>query len=84
MGGPGKQQTEIVVKSSGEAIACKTCGQMQWVGPLRSGMAAHCVRCGSRIAKRTAGGLHITGALALAAIILYIPANIFPILLLNF
>jgi paraquat-inducible protein A len=75
---------ETVVESSDDAIACKTCGQVQLVGPLKAGTAAHCVRCGSRIAKRTAGGLHITGALALAAIILYIPANIFPILLLDF
>jgi paraquat-inducible protein A len=73
-----------MVERTGQAIACKTCGQVQLVHPLKPGTAAHCVRCSSRIARRTAGGLHITGALALAAIILYIPANIFPILLLNF
>jgi paraquat-inducible protein A len=64
-------------------IACKTCGQVHVNEPLRPGMAAECRRCGSRIAKRTSGSLHITAALSLAALILYIPANIFPILRLN-
>jgi paraquat-inducible protein A len=75
---------ETMAEQTSQAIACKTCGLVQEVGPLKPGTTAHCPRCGSRIAKRTAGGLHITGALALSAIILYIPANIFPILLLDF
>ena len=62
------------------AIACKTCGLVHSVDPLAPGMAANCRRCGSRIARRTSGSLHLTAALSLAALILYVPANIYPIL----
>ncbi len=62
------------------AIACKTCGLVHAVEPLPAGMAANCRRCGSRIARRTSGSLHLTAALSLAALILYVPANIYPIL----
>lgn len=61
-------------------IACKTCGLVHVVEPLPRNMAAVCRRCGSKIAMRTSGSLHLTAAFSLAALILYIPANIFPIL----
>jgi paraquat-inducible protein A len=47
---------------------------------LEPGTIALCTRCGSRISKRTRGSLQITAALSLAALILYFPANYFPIL----
>jgi paraquat-inducible protein A len=65
------------------AIACKTCGQIHAVEPLDPGTIAKCRRCGTRIAKRTSGSLHLTAAFSLAALILYVPANIFPILKLD-
>jgi paraquat-inducible protein A len=65
------------------AIACKTCGQIHALKPLNPGTIAKCRRCGTRIAKRTHGSLHLTAAFSLAALILYIPANIFPILKLD-
>ena len=61
-------------------IACETCGLVHDVDPLQPGFAAQCVRCGSRIRKRTRHSLHLTAAFSLAALLLYIPANIFPIL----
>jgi paraquat-inducible protein A len=64
-------------------IACKTCGLVHAIEPLRPGTSANCRRCGSRIIKRTSGSLHLTAAFSLAALILYVPANIFPILRLN-
>jgi paraquat-inducible protein A len=51
--------------------------------PLGPGTVANCRRCGSLIARRTAGSLHMTAAFSLAAIILFVPANIFPILKLD-
>ncbi len=47
---------------------------------LPPGTVAHCVRCGSRIARRSFSSLHATAAFSLAALILYIPANLLPIL----
>src|SRR3954452_4275747 len=61
-------------------IACKVCGQVHAVEPLGSGTVAICARCGTRIAGRSIRTLHRTAAFSLAALILYVPANYFPIL----
>ena len=61
-------------------FTCKTCGHIHSSVPLPSGTVAKCRRCGATIARHTPANLHLTGALSLAALILYIPANYFPIL----
>lgn len=66
--------------SAADIIACDVCGQVHRMMPLPAGRMAICVRCGSRIARHTRNSLHYTAALSLAAIILYVPANVFPIL----
>jgi paraquat-inducible protein A len=67
-----------------ETIACNTCGLVQGVEPLRPGTSAECVRCGATLETRhRAHSLETTAALALAALILYVPANIYPILRMN-
>jgi paraquat-inducible protein A len=48
--------------------------------PLAEGMVANCSRCGAMMEKKTHASLHMTAAFSLAALILYFPANIFPIL----
>ena len=47
-------------------------------------MRADCPRCGSRIAQRKTNSLHRTAALSLAALVLYVPANIYPILRMDY
>jgi paraquat-inducible protein A len=64
-------------------IACKTCGQVHQLPELKPGTVADCVRCGSRLARRSRSSLHRTAALSLAALLLYVPANVLPILQLN-
>jgi paraquat-inducible protein A len=62
-------------------IACSTCNLMQRVETLEPGLTAECARCGSVIiARRGHDSLARTAALSLAALILYVPANIYPIL----
>src|SRR4051794_3072304 len=62
-------------------LACDTCGLVQRLDPLQPGAVAECFRCGSFLqARRGLGSLHVTAALSLAALLLYIPANIYPIL----
>ena len=70
------------VGMAGESIvSCETCGLVQQVEPLAPGMAAECTRCGSFLAaRRSTHSLHVTAALSLAALVLYVPANIYPIL----
>lgn len=53
---------------------------MHEVDALEPGTAAHCTRCGSVVARHTLDAVHRTAAFSLAALVLYIPANIFPIL----
>jgi len=62
------------------AVACKVCGRVHAMPAIPSGMVAKCVRCGSTIQKRVGDSLHITAACALAALLLYVPANTLPIL----
>ncbi len=66
-----------------QIIACKTCGQVHDLEPLQPGAGAWCRRCGSRLEARTRGSLHLTAALSLAALLMYWPANAFPILRLD-
>lgn len=61
-------------------LACKACGQAHEMKPIKPGTVALCVRCGARLEQRSNDSLHRTAALALAALILYIPANVQPIL----
>jgi paraquat-inducible protein A len=68
------------IESPAVPIACKVCGEVHALGAVPAGMAAKCVRCGSTIEKRTADSLHVTAACALAALLLYVPANTLPIL----
>ena len=66
-------------------IACETCGLVQRVEPLPRGAAAECFRCGAFLGARTSrASLHATAALSLAALVLYVPANIYPILRMEF
>lgn len=66
------------------AIACSTCGLVQRIGELQPGTAAECRRCGSVISERRSGSLERTAALSLAALIFYVPANVYPILRMNY
>ncbi len=65
-------------------IACKTCGLVQRMAELEPGAAAECCRCGSIIGKRKVNSLGRTAAFSLAALIFYVPANIYPILRMEF
>jgi paraquat-inducible protein A len=56
-------------------IGCDTCGLVSRAAP---GM--RCSRCGFRLRDRRPASLQRTWAFALAAMVLYIPANIYPVL----
>jgi paraquat-inducible protein A len=65
-------------------VVCETCGLMQQVEKLESDTRAECCRCTSIITSRKINSLGRTAAFSLAALILYIPANIYPILRMNY
>jgi paraquat-inducible protein A len=63
-----------------EVVCCGTCGLAQRVQLLLPRYAALCSRCGSVLSERKSGSVVPTVALSLAALVLYVPANVFPIL----
>jgi paraquat-inducible protein A len=67
-----------------EIITCQTCGLAQVVDELEPGTAAECSRCESVIRRFKFNSLGRTAALSLAALILYVPANIYPILRMDY
>ena len=56
-------------------IGCDTCGLVSRAAP---GM--RCSRCGFRLHERKPGSIQRTWAYAIAAMVLYIPANLYPVL----
>ena len=66
------------------AVACRTCGLLQRMDELRPGTAAECCRCGSTLRERKVDSLGRTAAFSLAALIFYVPANLYPILRMEF
>jgi paraquat-inducible protein A len=56
-------------------IGCDTCGLVSRAAP---GM--RCPRCGFRLLDRKPASIQRTWAFALAAVVLYIPANVYPVL----
>ncbi len=65
-------------------ITCKTCGLVQRMEELAPSTVAECCRCGSIIGKHRANSLGRTAAFTLAALVFYVPANIYPILRMEF
>lgn len=68
----------------GSLAACKTCGLLQRIGALQPGTAAECFRCGFSLGKHPVDSLARTAAFTLAALMFFIPANIYPILRMEF
>ena len=61
-------------------VTCDICGLAQRAGQLRPGVVTACYRCGAVFRGSRRGALAQTQALTLAALILYVPANIYPVL----
>ena len=67
--------------ASNETMACNVCGLVQRVEGLAPGYQARCARCESTLREaHRAESRIVTAALSLAALFLYVPANIYPIL----
>ncbi len=60
-------------------VVCGTCGQVQAMAPRPRGVVAKCARCRFAIHPRKTDSRRRTLSLGIAALILYFPANLFPI-----
>ena len=65
---------------AGELRGCRMCGLVQWVPADLSRQGAKCRRCGTLLDRYKAGSRVRTLALALAALALYAPANLYPVM----
>ncbi len=72
-----------MVSSSQEVIACGDCDLLQRLAPPPPGAAARCRRCGHTIALNRPDSLNRTLALAIAACIVLIVANLSPLMVLS-
>lgn len=61
-------------------VSCHDCSLLVQAPPHAPGLSARCPRCGAALHTRKIDSLRRTGALLLAAAILYVPANLFPIM----
>lgn len=65
-------------------VSCKTCGQIQQLEHLPAGWNAECARCGDVILRNRPYSRALTGAFSLAALFLYLPANIYPVMMMHY
>src|SRR5258706_15807370 len=78
---PGTQIASRGAMAAAEnVLSCDACGLTQRVDPLMPGMSAECIRCGSTVATRARGGADMTLGPPIPAVVVYLPANIYPIL----
>jgi len=66
-------------RAAGEVAECALCGLLQRTGPLETGEAAVCPRCGAEVRRRKRRSILRTRALSLAGLLFYGPANYFPL-----
>lgn len=66
-----------ITAANSNLVGCSVCHQL---APIT---AAHCERCGSPLSSRIANSVQITLSLLITAVLLYIPANIYPIMSTN-
>jgi paraquat-inducible protein A len=67
-----------------QLLGCKMCGQVQYVSPPSPGHRAECVRCGETLLRGQSFPRARTAAFALAALFLYVPANIYPVMIMEY
>ena len=61
-------------------VHCHTCHLLSQAQPLLAGQQAYCPRCGTWLRLRKPNSLARTWALVLTAYMLYIPANVLPVM----
>ncbi|MBI4881224.1 MAG: paraquat-inducible protein A [Planctomycetes bacterium] len=61
-------------------ICCRACGLLLRARPLQAGAAARCPRCGAGARARKPRSVACTWALLVTGAILYVPANVYPIM----
>jgi paraquat-inducible protein A len=69
---------KYVTATAAGLVSCPTCGRVQ--PRVQRGVSARCTRCGATLHERNPDSLTRTWALLIAAALLYIPANLLPVM----
>jgi paraquat-inducible protein A len=69
---------KYLTASAAGLVSCHACGRVQPLAPTAK--HPHCVRCGAPLHRRKPNSLARTWALLIAAALLYIPANLLPVM----
>jgi len=67
-------------RSRSERVACPDCGLAQRLPPIATGEVAYCVQCDKVLTRGTRGAIDVPLALALAALLFFVPANLEPLM----
>ena len=78
--GPQASARQLRCRRGRALISCHNCDQLALMPPLPARATAHCPRCGATMHRRKPNSLARTWALVVAAAILYIPANLLPVM----
>lgn len=65
-------------------VACQTCGLIQQIEPVPPRQQAACARCGAGLGQQHEFSRALTAAFSLAALFLYVPANIYPVMAMHY
>ncbi len=76
---PGERMNPAVTAARAGLAECRRCGQLSRL-PKPPAARAHCPRCGAVLRVRIRNSVGRTWALVVAAFILYVPANVLPML----
>lgn len=80
---PSRHKRAVIRKRNAPLLGCDTCHLVCYdtLGNQNAHhKTAHCPRCGETLHKRKPSSLSRTWALVLAAVVLYLPSNIYPIM----
>ncbi len=73
--------TSAATAAGAGLVRCGSCDMLLRARAMPAGGRASCPRCGATIAQRKPGSLSRTWALVIAACVLYVPANVFPVMI---
>jgi paraquat-inducible protein A len=72
--------SKLITAAASSLINCPVCRQLNQAQEAATGCRQLCCRCGSRLSFRKPNSIARSWALTLTALILYIPANILPVM----
>ena len=78
--GPQASARQLRCRRGRALISCHNCDQLALMPPLPARATAHCPRCGALMHRRKPNSIARTWALVVTAAILYVPANLLPVM----